>query len=127
MLPKRLTWFGLGAVTGAAGVVYGAVRAREATTVEPARVADALVGAGRRVGAGVRDVVAESRAAVREVEEELRRDQAHRRRPDLGGRGDLPLVLPVEDRGRERHDGPGAGPAVRKRRAPRGIGPRRHR
>ena len=72
MIPKRLTWFGLGIVTGAAGTVYGYVRAREAASVEPAKVADAVVGAGRRLGSGLRDVVEESRVAVREVEEELR-------------------------------------------------------
>lgn len=124
MLPKRLTWFGLGAVTGAAGVVYGYVRAREATTIEPARVADAVVGAGRRVGGGVRDVVAESRAAVREVEEELRRDSVrHRSAPgavgaagsrSLGPRG-LPAPEPAAAaRARRRRRGGSSAPTRRR-------------
>lgn len=84
MIPKRIAWFGIGMVTGAAGTVYAYVRAREAASIEPAKVADTLVGAGRnvsrRVGTGVRDVVTESRAAVREVEDEMRSTAASGRR-----------------------------------------------
>jgi hypothetical protein len=70
---KRATWFGIGAVAGFSTAVYGYVRAREsADRFAPDRVADTMVGAARVVGGTVRDALAESREAVREVEGELR-------------------------------------------------------
>ena len=76
---RRVVWFGLGVVSGAAGTVYGYVRAREAARVRPDEVADALVGAARAVGGGVRDLVDDSRVAIREAEDELRASMASRR------------------------------------------------
>jgi len=70
--PKRLIWFSAGAVVGAAGTVYGYVRAREAAKVEPDQVADALVGAARRATTGVRDLVADTGNAIRDAESEIR-------------------------------------------------------
>ena len=79
MIGKRVAWFSLGVVTGAAGTVYGYVRAREAARVRPDEVADALVGAARSVGGGVRDLVDDARVASREAEDELRGSLARRR------------------------------------------------
>ena len=92
---RRVVWFGLGAVTGAAGTVYGYVRAREAARVRPDEVADALVGAARAVGGGLRELVDDSREAIREAEDELRGSLAARRAAE--GRVAAPATAAVAD------------------------------
>lgn len=76
MLPKRLTWFGLGVLSGALGATWGYVKAREVSAVDADRVARSVVGAARSVGGGLRELVEESRLAVAEVEAELRADRS---------------------------------------------------
>ena len=76
---RRLVWFSVGVATGAAGTVYGYVRAREATRVRADDVAEAVVAAARSVGSGVVALVEDSRHAIREAEEELRASMEQRR------------------------------------------------
>lgn len=114
MLPKRLTWFGLGVATGAVGAAWGYVKAREVTTIDPDRVARTVVGAARGTGRHLRAVVDESRRGMAEAEAELRDDLARRRRatePDDAppdGAASAATASPRR-RGRTRAGGPGRG------------------
>ena len=79
MLPKRMTWCGLGVATGAVGAAWGYVRAREAARVDPDAVARLVVGAARTVGDHVVDLIDESRRGMVDAEAELRAGLEQRR------------------------------------------------
>ena len=88
-LIRRLVWFTSGATAGFGGAMWVRRRIRRAVrryTPENVR-ADASASV-RRLGAGVRDAVAEGRSAMRDREAELRaelRPGAHGRRAPTAG------------------------------------------
>ena len=83
----RLRWFGAGILAGALGSLYGLFRMRQAQrrVVDPDQLVDAVGGAVKTVGRGVRDAWDESREATAEAEAELR-DAYLGRRPHLRDR-----------------------------------------
>ncbi len=78
---KRLRWFAVGVVVGALGSVYGLFRLRQTRNrfVDPDQLVDTVGSTLRSVGGTVRDAWDESREAMGEAEDELRRDYVGRR------------------------------------------------
>ena len=70
----RMRWFLAGLLAGALGSVYGLFRMRQArrAVVDPDQLVDAVGGAMKTVGRGVRDAWDESREAISEAETEMR-------------------------------------------------------
>lgn len=106
---KRVVWFGLGAVAGAAGTVWveGQVR-RRLDALGPDHVVVVAGATARRLGRTVAEAVAEGRSTMREREDELRA-RRDRRAAHGSGAGSVAVpgrsshgVRPPRDRGRVR-------------------------
>jgi hypothetical protein len=70
---KRVFWFSTGAVTGAAGVVYGYVRVRRSAGRPAAeRVVNAVADTARTGVDGARRFVDDARHQIQRVEDEMR-------------------------------------------------------
>jgi hypothetical protein len=82
MIPKRVTWFVMGAAAGAGGSVYARHKARVAwQRVQPTNVAKIAAGKARDAGRSVADAVREGRRAMHDKEAELRDAQELRLSP----------------------------------------------
>jgi hypothetical protein len=83
MIPKRVTWFVMGAAAGAGGTVYARRKTREAwERVQPSNVAKIAVVKARDAGRTVAEALREGRRAMQDKEAELR--AAQERRPAVG-------------------------------------------
>jgi hypothetical protein len=72
-MPKRVTWFVVGAVAGASGTAYARRKAKQAIgRLQPDNVARAATVKMRATGRGVLEAVREGRAAMLAKEAELR-------------------------------------------------------
>ena len=72
-MPKRVTWFVVGAAAGATGSVYAKRKARKAVQrMQPTNVARVAVVRARSSGRSVVDALKEGRTAMRAKEAELR-------------------------------------------------------
>lgn len=78
---KRARWFGLGAVVGALGSMYGVFRLRQAqqAVVDPDHLIDSVGQTLRTVGRAVRDAWDESRDAIDETESTMTKRYVDRR------------------------------------------------
>lgn len=72
-MPKRVTWFVVGAAAGATGSLYARRKARKAVErMQPTNVAKVAVVKARSSGRNVVDALKEGREAMRAKEAELR-------------------------------------------------------
>ena len=82
---KRLTWFVMGAVSGAAATLWALSVARtKARQLAPAQVAGAVSARARSRLDDVRDALFEARLAMREREAELRAELDRESNPTAG-------------------------------------------
>jgi len=89
MMPKRVTWFVVGAAAGATGSVYAKRKARKAVErLQPTNVARVAVVRARSSGRSMVDALKEGRAAMRAKEAELRESRDARE-----GRNGTPNVV----------------------------------
>ena len=80
MMPKRVTWFVVGAAAGAGGSLYARRKARQAVErMQPTNVAKVAVVKARRSGRTLADAIREGRDAMRAKEAEMRSGQDDRR------------------------------------------------
>jgi hypothetical protein len=85
-MPKRVTWFVVGAVAGAGGTAYVRRKARQAIgSLQPDNVARVASTKVRNTGRGVLEAVREGRAAMLAKEAELRAVQGDALVPPAGG------------------------------------------
>ena len=90
-MPKRVTWFVVGAAAGATGSVYAKRKARKAVErMQPNNVARVAVVRARSSGRSVVDALKEGRTAMRAKEAELRETRDVRE----GRSGNPNVVLP---------------------------------
>lgn len=83
-MPKRVTWFVVGATAGAAGSLYARRKARKAVErMQPTNVAKVAVVKARSSGRTVVDALREGRDAMRAKEAELRDLQEGRPVPNV--------------------------------------------
>jgi hypothetical protein len=82
MIPKRVTWFAVGAAAGAGGSLYARRKTRQAwEKVQPTNVVKVAAGKAKGAGRSVADAVREGRSAMRDKEAELREAQDLRLTP----------------------------------------------
>ena len=112
MIPKRVTWFAVGAAAGAGGSLYARRKTRQAwERMQPTNVAKMAAVKARGAGRSVVDAVREGRSAMKEKEAELREVQDLRLAPQPATVNHTPPFIVVDaamldDEYRPRSTGP---------------------
>jgi hypothetical protein len=97
MIPKRVTWFAMGAAAGAGGSIYARRKARRvAERLQPTNVAKVVVIKARDAGRSVADAVKEGRAAARAKETELREAQEVRSHSQPATANHAPTIVVID-------------------------------